>query len=238
MVRIAALDDEEKYIDQIKEITKATYKEGTYEFHGYTNVEHFLFDMEDGEYDIILLDMELPGTSGLKVGGKVRLLHPEAFIIFITNHVEHAVEAYEINTFRYIPKIMMKDKLSEAYKLLWYDIEVKERKYFVIQNQSKQERIPEDNIYYMVKDKKYVRIVHRYGESRVRMTMDEAFDRITPSDFIRLNRGEIASLRHIMSLESYKVKMRDGTFLSVSRPQLAKVKDRIMDYWSGMYKNR
>ena len=133
---------------------------------------------------------------------------------------------------------MMKDKLSEAYKLLWYDIEVKERKYFVIQNQSKQERIPEDNIYYMVKDKKYVRIVHRYGESRVRMTMDEAFDRITPSDFIRLNRGEIASLRHIMSLESYKVKMRDGTFLPVSRPQLAKVKDRIMDYWSGMYKNR
>ncbi len=238
MVRIVALDDEEKYIEQIKEITKATYKEGTYELRGYTNVESFLFDMEEGEYDIVLLDMELPGTSGMKVGGKVRLLHPEAFIIFITNHIEHAVEAFEINTFRYIPKTMMKTKLVEALKLLWYDIEVKERKYFVIQNQSKQERIPEDNIYYMAKDKKYVRIVHRYGESRVRMTMEEAFDKITPSDFIRLNRGLIASVRHIMRMESHEVEMRDGMRLSVSQPQLANVKDRIMEYWSGTYRNR
>ena len=237
-MKIVALDDEEQYIELLKEITKKSYREEDYEFRGYTNVESFLFDMEDGEYDIILLDMELPGTNGLEVGQKVRLMHPEAFIIFITNHVEYAVEAYQVNTFRYIPKVLLKEKLPEAYNVLWIEMQLKERKYFVIQNQSKLERIPEDTIYYMVKDKKYVRIVHRNGESRVRMTMDEAFARITASDFVRLDRSQIASLRHIMSLSAHKVKLRDGTFLSVSQPQLTNVKNRIMEYWSGTYKTR
>ncbi len=238
MVKIVALDDEGKYLDILKEITEKSFREKDYEFRGYTNVESFLFNMEDGEYDIILLDMELPGTTGLEVGKKIRLLHPEAFIIFITNHVEYAVEAYEVNTFRYIPKVLLKEKLPEAYEALWLNMQLKERRYFIIQNQTRLERIPEDTIYYMVKDKKYVRIVHRYGESRVRMTMDEAFSYLNPNDFIRLDRSQIANLRHIMSLAAHKVKLRDGTFLPVSQTQLSNVKRRITEYWSGTYKIR
>ena len=88
MVRIVALDDEICWIETLRQITREFFGQEEYEFFSYTNAEKFLFDMEEKrEYDIVLLDMEMPGTNGLKVGGKVRLKHPESVIIFITNYL-------------------------------------------------------------------------------------------------------------------------------------------------------
>ena len=129
--------------------------------------------------------------------------------------------AYEVNAFRYIPKIMMEEKLPEAYTVLTNEMKLKEKRYFIVMNGSNLEKIPEDHILYIIKEKKYIRIVHKGGESKVRMTMNEAYEQLNP-----------ASLKHIMSLKDHQVKMRDGAFLPVSQPQLRNVKNRVKEYWS------
>lgn len=233
MVRIVALDDEIYWIDTLRQITSEFFGKAEYEFFSYTNAEKFLFDMEEKrEYDIVLLDMEMPGTNGLVIGGKVRLKHPESAIVFITNYVEYAVQAYEVNAFRYIPKCMMKEKLPEAYALLVEKLSNRDKKFFTISNNEKMEKIPEDSIYYLKKDKKYVQVVHSGGEEKARMTLAEAYDRLTAQDFVYIDRSCIAGLRHIMAVANHQVKLRNGTYLDISQPQYANVRKKISEYWS------
>lgn len=233
MIRIVALDDEMSWIETMKQITERCFCQEEYEFFSYTNTEGFLFDMEEKrDYDIVLLDMELPGTSGLEVGRKVRLGHPESIIVFVTNHVEYAVQAYEVNAFRYIPKCMLKEKLPEAYTYILEKLKIREKRFFPILNSEKMERIEEDLIYYLKKEKKYVRVVHHDGENKVRMTLAEAYSRLTVSDFVQIDRSCIASLRHIMAVENRKVRLRNGVYLDISQPQYAYVRKQISEYWS------
>ena len=233
MVRIVALDDVICWLETLRQITWDFFGQDVYEFFSYTIAEKFLFDMEEKrEYDIVLLDMEMPGTNGLKVGGKVRLKHPESVIIFITNYVEYAVQAYEVNAFRYIPKCMMKEKLPEAYAALVEKLKNQEKRFFSISNNEKMEKIPEDSIYFLKKEKKYVYVVHSGGKEKVRMTLAEAYDRLTSGDFVYIDRSCIASLRHIMAVENHQVKLRNGMYLDISYPQYGNVRKQISEYWS------
>ncbi len=232
MLRIAALDDDIEWLDVEKKITEATFSnEEAFEFYGYNNVEKFLLDLEDKEFEIYLLDMELPDTDGLKLARRIKRIQADPFIIYITNYVEYAVEAFEVNAFRYIPKNLLEIKLPDAYKMLMEQLSQKKERYFIIQNHTRMEKIPESQIYYLVKDKKYVYIKYRFGESRIRSTLEEVYQRLDQNEFIRIDKSYIVNLKHIMGLEKRQVKLRDGTYLDVSQPQLANVKKKISEYW-------
>lgn len=232
MIRIAALDDDRNSIETEKQLTKECIQKEEYEFSGYTDTEKFLFAIEEKTFDVVLLDMELPGTNGLEVGRKVKKYQPETMIIYVTNYVQYAVEAFEVNAFRYIPKVMLAEKLPQAYKMLLEKLDDREKRYFVIKNNFRMEKIPEEQIYYLMKEKKYVLIVHKCGQSKSRMTLEEAYGKLCAEEFVRIDRSCIVSLRHIVSIEKYQVKLRDGTMLEVSQPQQANVRKRISEYWS------
>ncbi len=57
-------------------------------------------------FDIILLDLLMPGMSGLEALGQIRALHPDTVVIVITGYatLEHAVEAMKIGAFDFISK--------------------------------------------------------------------------------------------------------------------------------------
>lgn len=64
-------------------------------------------------YDIILLDLMMPGISGFDVLEKVRTLHPDTVVIVITGYatVEHSIEALKTGAFDFIPKPFPPDHL-------------------------------------------------------------------------------------------------------------------------------
>ena len=232
MIKIAALDDEKEWLETERKITEHFFKEKeSYKFCAYSNVEKFLLELEEGYFDLFLLDMELPQMNGLKIAKKVKQIQAAPLIIYVTNYVEYAVEAFEVNAFRYIPKKLLREKLPEAYATLLDEIHERKETYFVAQNNSHMEKIPEDQIYYIYKDKKYAFVVHKFGESKIRATLDEIYQKLNADEFIRIDKSYVVNLRHVMALEKRQVKLRNGTLLPVSQPQLANVKKRISEYW-------
>lgn len=234
MVKIAALDDQEEWLDTEESITKKYFEENReeYVFCRYNNANKFLLDLDEGvRFDIYLLDIELPETNGLNIAREIKRKYLEALIIYVTGYVEYAIEAFEVNAYRYIPKRMLEEKLPEAYTSLRPKLVRKAGPWYIIQTSSRMERIEQKEIYYIQKDKKYAIFTKSDGESRERATLDEVFQSLEERSFMRIDKGCIVNLRHIMKLENRCVKMRDGTYLSVSQPQLAVVKRRIAEYW-------
>ena len=152
MLHIAILDDEPKYIQLIREITEeAMDRLGySYELNAYTDVEKFLLNLKERDYyDIYLLDVEMPQMSGLEVARRIRKEFREPSIIYITNHVQYAIEAFEVNAFRYIPKRCLQEKLPEAYEVLGELHQAQNERVFPIKTEYRMELIPFREIYYL-----------------------------------------------------------------------------------------
>lgn len=234
MFRIAILDDQTECIKDIRAITDHTMRELRIncELEEYEKPQELLSDLEKGLYaHIYLLDVELPQMSGLEVARKIRRDYLDAAIIYVTNYVQYAVEAFEVNAYRYIPKNMLREKLPGAYKALYEQYQKETEDYYTIETCQRLERIPRREIYYLIKESKYVLIVHQKGYSRVRATLEDVLSTMNPGEFLLIDRSCAVGIRHIMSLEQRQVALRDGSKLPVSRPRLLEVKRAIMEYW-------
>ncbi|MFW6335125.1 MAG: ATP-binding protein, partial [Desulfosalsimonas sp.] len=70
------------------------------------NGEKGLALIEDSHFDIVLLDLMMPGLSGFDVLGRIKSLHPDTVIVIITGYatIEHSVEAMKKGAFDFLPK--------------------------------------------------------------------------------------------------------------------------------------
>jgi DNA-binding NtrC family response regulator len=74
--------------------------------------------MDRGPYDIILLDLKMPGMDGIAVQKRVREIDPEATVIILTAYasVQTAVEALKLGAFDYVTKPVDPDELSNLVR--------------------------------------------------------------------------------------------------------------------------
>ena len=102
MVKIAICDDEEKSVALHKKIVRECLQsEGIgCEITTYTLSQNLLYDITDDGffYDLILLDIEMPGISGMEMPQKIKTFLPNVRIIFVTSHTEYAIDAFELSS--------------------------------------------------------------------------------------------------------------------------------------------
>ena len=173
----------------------------------------------------------MPGHSGMELAGKLRPALPQVKVIFITSHIEYAVDAFELSVFRYVPKSDAAKRLPAALDDAIRLISLEEGKYYTIQTSSRLERIPCKEIYYIERDGKNARITARSGVSKVRRSLQQVYEELDAEEFIFIDRGCIVNMIHIMQVRGGSVLLKDGTALPVSRSHLQAVKDQINRYW-------
>ncbi len=236
MVRIAICDDENEAVIQHEDIVKNSLKSCGigYEIITYTQSSNLLFDITDDHFffDLILLDIEMPGITGMELSEKIKLHLPNVKIIFITSHIEYAIDAFELSIFRYVPKSNLTDRLvsavSDAAKL----IELEAGKEYIIQAAGRMEKIPCKDISYIRRDGgKNVVIVSGMGISKVRKSLQQIFEELDTPEFIFIDRGCIVNIIHIMKISDGMAYLKNGEKLSISRSHLQEVKQQINRFW-------
>lgn len=176
----------------------------------------------------------MPGKSGMELAEKIKPFLPNVKIIFITSHIEYAIDAFELSIFRYVPK-GDKDKrlpaaVSNAIKL----IELEEGKAYTIRTNSRLEKIPYKEIYYMERDGKNTSITTTNGISKVRKSLGRVFEELGAEEFIYIDRGLIVNMIHMMQVKDGMAVLKNGVSLPISRSHLQTVKEQINTYW-GMH---
>lgn len=83
----------------------------------FDSIESFMDAEEALEYldmdkaDLALLDIDMPGMTGLELAGKMKEKNPDIKIIFLTGYSEYAVDAYAMHATGYLLKPVGYDKL-------------------------------------------------------------------------------------------------------------------------------
>lgn len=237
MYRVAIIDDNSMDRNLIETLSDEYFrqKEYEYEIKTFERSEHAIMELQEGGYyDVFLLDMDMPNKTGLQVAKEIRQYYNEPIIVYVTNHVEYAIQAFEVNAFRYIPKALLREKLAEAYDVLLPKIDQLDQRAYIIDSVAGLDKILYRNIFYISKDGKYITIVHRNGESRVRTSLQKIYEELNSPEFIYIDKSYVANIEHVTSCQRGELFMRNGAVLPISRPRYQEVRKAIAAYWRGM----
>lgn len=235
MIRVAICDDEEKAVALHEQIVKDSLQASSigYEITTYTQSRNLLYDITDDGffYDLILLDIEMPGISGMEIPQQIKSFLPNVRIIFVTSHTEYAIDAFELSIFRYVPKSNLEVKLATAVIDAAKLIELEAGQEYTIQTAKRMEKITYKDIYYIQRDGKNASIVSSAGTSKVRKSLQQVFDELDTPEFIFIDRGYIVNIIQIMKISDGMAVLKNGEQLPISRSHLQEVKRQINQFW-------
>ena len=117
MIRIAVCDDDKKTITTMEERLLELSEKGNIKvrIETYSDGAFLLADIRKGvEFDLLYLDIEMEQLDGLSLAREFRKDHPNAVLIYISNHESYLKELFEVDTFRFLSKPINTEKF-EAY---------------------------------------------------------------------------------------------------------------------------
>ena len=158
--------------------------------------------------DVVLLDIRMPGMSGLEAAGHINELDSPPAIIFTTAYDEYAIDAFEACAIGYVLKPVRRERLraalAQAKRLTRGDLAelpaTERRQHVCAKRHGELRLIPVESILSFHADQKYVNVVHDNGEDLIDeplKSLEEEFG----DDFIRIHRSAIVAVERIERLE-------------------------------------
>jgi DNA-binding NtrC family response regulator len=140
--------------------------------------------MDAGPYDIILLDLKMPGMDGITVQKRIRDVDKDACIIILTAYasVETAVEALKLGAFDYVTKPVDPDDLSNLVK-----------------NALRQRELSEENVRLKEKVSELAQATPIIGESPKMQRVFELIRTVAETDSTVVIRGESGTGKELIA---------------------------------------
>jgi DNA-binding LytR/AlgR family response regulator len=185
-------------------------------------------------YDVVFLDVEMPGASGLETAPHLRERGEPPAVVFVTAHAEYAVDAFAVEAFDYLLKPVDPDRLARVVERL------RERSQ---ENAAPVDKVPvvagsgtelldPDQIHYAQAEGDYSR-VHTYDRAYLcTASLGELEDRLGPR-FARIHRSYLVNLAKVAGVrraaDRFRLQLADEarTELDVSRRQSREVRERL-----------
>lgn len=227
-MRVAICDDEKIQLSITKTSVENAYNSLDLIVDTYTSGVDLLSAVDAANYDLIILDIEMPGLNGIETAKKLRKIEDKTAIVFLTSHVEYALEGYEVNALRYLTKPANTEKLSE---IITYLLEQKKKdKRILLRNSEDVEMVCVADIYYMEAQDQMIRVVTDKGEYRNRYNLGDYETELSAYGFFRIHRGYLINLGHVLRLAGRELVMEDGASLPISRTKEAALKNALLHY--------
>lgn len=115
MLKIAVCDDDKAAITGLSQAIKNAAHELSepVEIHTFSNGNELL--NSGSKYNLILLDIEMPGTDGIKIAEKIRTIDSHVQIVYVTNYRDYMKKAYSVHAFDYIQKPITYDSIKKVF---------------------------------------------------------------------------------------------------------------------------
>lgn len=189
----------------------------------------------DSAFDVVFLDVEMPGLSGVDAAALVRERRDPPAVVFVTAHDRYAVDAFAVEAFDYLVKPVDPERLARVVERL------RER---TSENALPVEKIPVvsaggtelldfDQVHFVQADGDYSR-VHTYDRSYLcTASLGELEERLG-SRFARIHRSHLVNLGKVAGVrraapDRFRLQLADAakTELDVARRQSRLLRERL-----------
>ncbi|MFA7636362.1 MAG: LytTR family DNA-binding domain-containing protein [Monoglobales bacterium] len=233
MLKIAVCDDNLHELSNISSMLKEYSTEKTFilKIDVFSTADSLLEAMKRNLYNVILLDIVMPGISGIQVAYEIRRFDSTVKIIFLSSSPEFAVESYEVDAHYYLLKPASKEKLFKILDKIFLEITQKDDS-LSIMLPSGLVRVPLRRLEYLeVYGKKLLFHFEDGSIKEIRGSISEFEPKLVcRPEFVKVLRSYIVNMEHIESLEAKQIKTYAGHTVPVSRLLYNQVKDAYMQF--------
>lgn len=233
-MKIAVIDDETKATNLIESYIKKFGEEHhqAMEIKVFHNPNDFL-DQYRSDFDLILMDIEMPGLDGIQTARELRRMDPNVTLIFITNMAQYAINGYEVNAVDFIVKpVSYPDFAMKMQKALRY-ISQRQEKKLTLESADRKITISVMDIHYIEVLRHYLEYHTIHGVIKTRGVMKEVEELLKKYHFVRCNHGYLVNLKYVMALNGNIVQVA-GEELIISRNKKNDFMIEFTKYVGGM----
>jgi DNA-binding LytR/AlgR family response regulator len=205
---------------------------------------------EDMHPELLLLDIQMPGLTGIQMASALLHVDPTPLLVFVTGYSEHAVAAFEHDALDYLLKPVSADRLAKTL------VRARERLADVGARKAAREWITEraaeapplrrlpvraDYVVHLIRveeivcalaREKRVFVRTRSGEHRTYYTLTQLESLLPRDEFLRIHDSCIVNMDQIEELiflgnHAYEVRLADGHRLPVGRTRYTELQRRL-----------
>lgn len=230
-MRIAICDDSQLDAKRIEWALSSVSADA--EITYYSSGRELIETIEGGtQFDVVFLDIYMPGENGVDVAERLRELLPQIGIIFSTSSPDHAVEAFKVQAVDYLIKPSSEMDIVRAYTRVGLNTDrrantvlIKAGGEILVFNQAEVARIESD--------KHYTHIITTDGtDTTLHMNYSDVAAKFTRG-FMQVKRGLTVRMDQISRISGDVVHMSDGGEFKMSRDRKDELISMYVEYMEG-----
>lgn len=233
-MRIAVCDNDEQEVSRIKRLITEYQidREEDIDCHYFTNSTDFLCEWKGGEYDLVLLNVLMPGNSGIQVAQELRERDKNVRLIFVSASPELAVESYSVGAYYYLLKPIDEASFYTLLDKIGGEISAQMEEGFILKSRDGIVRISFMRLV-------YVEVINKtlffyLADGAVYETTATLADfegkLLERPEFIKTHRSYLVNLSYIQAIDINCAVMKNGHSVLVSRQRRSQLQDAYMRF--------
>lgn len=233
-MKIALCEDEKMYIEDVKEKLKAyvTPEGGKIVLEVFGSALILLDALGKEKFDAILLDIVMPGYSGMEAARDIRRINASIPIVFLTSSPEYAVESYRVHAFDYLMKPVKSEDLFNTLNDIFAVKQVKSNDSITVTYNKETNVILLDKLVFLEVRSRTLYFYMLNG-SCIEVTgrlSDYEEPLLTHSNFLKVHRSFIVNMNHMKIYDRKSFVSLTGQTIPISRTITKEVQNSYMDY--------
>lgn len=236
MIRIAICDDMTDQLDIIERATKNYFRsiKEVVEIVTFTKAMDFLEAFEkEGNFDIALLDICMPGMMGTEVAKELRKQKSKCEIVFLSTSDEFGVEAFALHAAHYLVKPFTQEQFDKAMKRVMEMIYQRHSCKVILHIVGGVQVVEINDILFLKSEKHVQNVFLKDGsvlEIRDSLTnLMDRFEKISPGQFATPSKGYYVNQKQIVAIKNGMVQMRNHE-IPLSRRKSRQFQEEYFQY--------
>lgn len=231
-MRVAICDDEKICIDDIVSHIDIFSSESGIEFDKYifSSADEML--KTDMNYDIAILDVEMDGTDGIKLGEHLRQVNPHIILMYVTAHRKYLDDALNLNAVRFFEKPIDAERFYRGLRESIKRIDNTAINFY-LKDGATVEKIVSQDIVYVEIEKRHSKVVTATKEYHSANHISYWKERLNTNIFVSPHKSFLINMNYVTSYERDTIIMNDKFTVPVSRNRQAEFYRAFLKFAEG-----
>ena len=235
MIRLIIAEDDPQCYAQLEQFLSDYSRETGQAFrithydNGEDLVEHY-----KPEYDLLLLDVDMPFIDGMTAAGHIRRVDPEVVIVFVTSLAQYAIQGYSVNALDYILKPLSYFSFSQRLTRVLRHIRSKTDSYVTVAVKGGTLKLNVEDIYYIERLGHQLMLHTRDGIQAASTSIQDMEELLEGRGFFRCHKGYLVNLAHVSGIQDGCAVVH-GDRLIISRGRRNDFLAALADYVGGVW---
>ena len=216
-MRIAVCDDNPKELERIKGcFCRIQGYDLVCSYFDSTSTVMEILKTENSPYDLYILDIEMPGTNGLKLAKSIREKDSRALFVFLTSYTRYMKDVFDVVTFDFIEKPISDEKLLQILERAATYLNITSQ-HFSFGYRASRYSLKYDRILYIEKKGRQA-LIHTFEDVyKTNMTLEEIWKQLNPKSFVHIHSSYIINLYNLDRKDNEIAIMRNGEKLHITK---------------------